>query len=79
MAHCDILEYGFKVFMQNLAHLIGLGHVGVSVAWITGGTRLLLDLVEELWSLLLEKLAVAVVIFEGNTILIHDVVVGKLG
>jgi hypothetical protein len=40
---------------------------------------LLLDLVEELWSLLLEKLAVAVVIFEGNAILIHDVVVGKLG
>jgi hypothetical protein len=40
---------------------------------------LLLDLVEEFWSLLLEKLAVAVVIFEGNTILIHDVVVGKLG
>jgi hypothetical protein len=40
---------------------------------------LLLDLVEEFWSLLLEKLAVAVVIFESNAILIHDVVVGKLG
>jgi hypothetical protein len=40
---------------------------------------LFLDLVEELWSLLLEKLAVAVVIFEGDTILVHDVVVGELG
>ncbi len=38
-----------------------------------------LHLVKEFWSLLLEKLAVAVVIFEGDTILVHDVVVGKLG
>ena len=38
-----------------------------------------LNLVEEFWTLLLEKLTVAVVIFEGDTILIHDVVVGELG
>jgi len=69
----------FQSFYENLAHLIRLGHIGVSVAWVAGGARLFLNLVEEFWTLLLEKLTVAVVIFEGNAILVHDVVVGELG
>jgi hypothetical protein len=38
-----------------------------------------LDLIEEFWPLLLKKLTVAIVVFEGDTILVHDVVVRELG
>jgi hypothetical protein len=38
-----------------------------------------LKLVEELGALLLESLAERVVILEADTVLLHEVVVGKLG
>jgi hypothetical protein len=38
-----------------------------------------LELVEELGALLLESLAERVVVLEADTVLLHEVVVGKLG
>ena len=58
---------------------VNLGHVGVSVAWVASRSRLFLKLVDEFWSLLLEELTVAVVIFERDAILLHQIVVGELG
>jgi hypothetical protein len=42
-------------------------------------TGLLLELVEELGTLLLESLAERVVVLKADTVLLHEVVVGKLG
>jgi len=58
---------------------VNLGHIGVSVAWVASRSRLFLKLVDEFWSLLLEELAVAVVVFERDAILLHQIVVGELG
>ena len=79
MAHCVILKYTTKVFYYILSHLVCLRHVGVVVARITFLTRLLLKLVEELGSLLLKSLTERVVVLEADTVLLHEVVVGKLG
>ena len=68
-----------KFLREFTSHLISLGHVSVSVARIASRAGLFLELVKKFWTLLLEKLSVAVVIFEGDTILIHDVVISKLG
>jgi hypothetical protein len=46
------------------------------VALLTG---LLLELVEELGALLLERLAERVVVLKADTILLHQIVVSKLG
>jgi hypothetical protein len=58
---------------------VNFGHVGVPVALVAAITRRFLHPVEKFWSLLLEELAVRVIIFEGDAILLHDVVVGELG
>jgi hypothetical protein len=42
-------------------------------------TGLLLELVEELGALLLERLAERVIVLKADTVLLHEVVVGKLG
>jgi hypothetical protein len=42
-------------------------------------TGLLLELVKELGTLLLESLAERVVVLKADTVLLHEVVVGKLG
>jgi hypothetical protein len=49
------------------------------VALITLLTGLLLELVEELGALLLERLAERVIVLKADTVLFHEVVVGKLG
>ena len=58
---------------------VNLGHVGVSIAWVAAITGLFLHAIEEFWSLLLKELAVAIVVFVGNAILLHDVVICELG
>ena len=58
---------------------VNLRHIGVSVAWVAAGTRLFLDLVKKFWTLLLEELAIAVIVFERDAILLHQIVVGELG
>ena len=68
-----------KFLREFTSHLISLGHVSVSVTWIASRARLLLELGEELWTLLLERLAERIVVFKANTILLHEVVVSKLG
>lgn len=67
---------------MDLAQLVNTGHF--EKRFITGIARTLtllrlLDLSDELGSLLLEKLAVGVVILERNSILLHDIVVKELG
>jgi hypothetical protein len=80
MAHGDILEYGFKVFMRiYLTHLVNLGHIGELIAAITLTPGIFGQLVEKFWTILLEKLTVRIVVFKGNTVLLHNVVVCKLG
>jgi len=49
------------------------------VALVTLLTGLLLELVEELGALLLERLAERVIVLKADTVLLHEVVVGKLG
>jgi hypothetical protein len=49
------------------------------VALITLLTGLLLELVDELGALLLESLAERVVVLKADTVLLHQIVVGKLG
>lgn len=38
-----------------------------------------LDIIHNLWTLLLEELAVAVVVREGNAVAVHHIVVEELG
>jgi len=66
----------------DLAQLVNTGHF--EKRFITGVARTLtllrlLDLSDELGSLLLEKLAVGVVVLKRDTILLHDIVVKELG
>jgi|TARA_B100001559_G_scaffold124403_1_gene104566 hypothetical protein len=66
----------------DLAQLVNTGNF--EKRFITGIARTLtllrlLDLSDELGSLLLEKLAVGVIILERNSILLHDIVVKELG
>jgi hypothetical protein len=49
------------------------------VALVTLITGLFLELVEKLGSLLLHSLAERIVVLEANTILLHEIVVSKLG
>ena len=67
---------------MDLAQLVNTGNF--EKRFITGIARTLtllrlLDLSDELGSLLLEKLAVGVIILERNSILLHDIVVKELG
>ena len=82
MEHVDILQEGIKVFFDIYHTLIYIGSIRKGFITVYTGTITRLsslgDLVEELGTRLLKKLAVRVVVLERDTILLHDVVVKKL-
>jgi hypothetical protein len=82
MEHVDILQEGIKVFFDIYHTLIDIGSIRKGLITVYTGTVARLsslgDLVEELGTRLLKKLAVRVVVLERDTILLHDVVVKQL-
>jgi hypothetical protein len=82
MEHVDILQEGIKVFFDIYHTLIDIGSVRKWLIAVYTGTVARLsslgDLIEELGTRLLKKLAVRIVVLERDTILLHDVVVKQL-
>ena len=68
-------------FFHDFAHLIDVGHLekGLVTSVTVPLPLLLLYLGKERWTLGLKKLAVRVVILESDAILLHHIVVEKLG
>jgi hypothetical protein len=67
---------------MDFSHLVNIGNLEKRVVTgvaVTLTLLLLLDLSEELGTLLLEKLTVRIVVLERDAILLHDIVVKELG
>jgi hypothetical protein len=58
---------------------VNVRHISDFVTWIALSSTLFRELGKQFWARLLEKLTVRVVVFKRNTVLLHNVIVGKLG